>query len=274
MRATLESLSDPVPAAEGVSIGETSLASVRCLEVAGPRVEPGTILYVHGGAFCLFRADSYRKVAGHLASVTRTRVVLPDYALPPECPYPIPLLEVLSVYAALVRDPAVGTPGAPFVLVADSAGANLGLACLRLARQIGLPMPTLAVLFSPWVDLTLTAPSIAQNRAVDTELDPVTLASYARAYAGDVPLDHPLVSPRSIDPGPFPALVIQAGECEILLDDARSLAEAAASAGIEATLHVAAGMQHNYQFWGPLVPAGMAAYRAVAVRIDQVRDAG
>lgn len=275
LRSSLASLSDAVPRAEGTVVEETHVASVRCLVVAPHGPAPGTILYVHGGAFCLFRADPYLPMAGHLAAATRTRVVIPDYDLPPEHPFPVPLLQVLAVYAMLRtgdgRAAAAGIDhGGPFVLAGDSAGANLALGAVRLARELALPPPDLVVLFSPWLDLALRGASVERNRATDTELEPESLAAYARAYAGAMGLDHPLVSPRSIE-APFPPLLVQAGEHEILLDDAADLVASARAAGVEATLDVAAGMQHNYQFWGPLRAEALRACARVGDRIAGLR---
>jgi epsilon-lactone hydrolase len=44
------------------------------------------------------------------------------------------------------------------------------------------------------------------------------------------------------------------GTCEVLLDDARRLAEKAASDGVEVELYACEGMFHVYQFFSPLVP--------------------
>jgi len=277
LRSSLESLSDPVPRAEGTFEEESQVASLRCLSVTQADAEPGTILYVHGGAFCLFRVDPYLPMAGHLAAATRARIVLPDYDLPPEHPFPVPLLQVLAVYATLRaadgRSAAAGIErSGPFVVAGDSAGANLALGALRLAREFALPQPDLVVLFSPWLDLALRGASVARNRATDTELERESLAGYARAYVGQVALDHPLVSPRSVE-APFPPLLVQAGEHEILLDDARDVVASACAAGVEATLDVAAGMQHNYQFWGPLRAEALRAYARVGDRIDGLRAA-
>ena len=264
LRAALTSLADRVPDADGARVRELHQATVRCLEVTTGPEPRGSILYVHGGAFCLLRADPYAKMAGHLARATGYRVLLPDYRLPPEDPYPTPLLDVVAAYASL--EP-------PFVLGGDSAGANRALAAVGLARELGLAVPALVVLFSPWLDLALGAPSVASNASVDTELDPATLASYARAYAGGIALDHPCVSPRRVGRLPFPPVLVLAGEDEILRDDAVAFAEDARSRGVDVTLEIAPRMQHNFPFWGPLVPEAMRAYETVAQRIARLEHA-
>jgi monoterpene epsilon-lactone hydrolase len=222
-------------------------------------------MYVHGGAFCLLAADSYLKTVGHLATITHCQVVVPDYRLPPEYPYPLPLLEVLAVYAGLMLD---DRRVAPVVVGGDSAGANLAVASLSLAARLGLPMPESTFFFSPWLDLTLQARSVTANASIDTTLDAASLSTYARAYAGRIPLNHPLVSPRVIEMATFPPVLIQAGEDELLVDDAHALAASAKERGGDVSLEVFSGMQHNFQFWGPLVPQAMTAIGSVALRIS------
>ena len=267
-RAEIQGLADPMPSAPFASVSASRLGAkhTRCFAVAGSEQTIARVLYVHGGAFCLLRAEPYLKMAGHLATAARSQVVIPDYEISPESPFPGPVLEVLSVWAALSESGA----SRPFVLAGDSAGANIALAALRLASEEGLSMPDLVVLFSPWLDLTLSGRSVAENASLDTSLDVESLAEDAALYAAGASLDHPLVSPIEIPSPVHPPLVIQAGGDEILVDDARRLAASAAGHGVPVDLDVAAGMQHNYQFWGPLEPQALRSYQSVFTRIAEL----
>lgn len=61
-------------------------------------------------------------------------------------------------------------PASKIVFAGDSAGGGLCLNVLTIIRDMGLPMPSGAVLISPWVDLTHSFPSVIQN--VDTDIIP------------------------------------------------------------------------------------------------------
>jgi hypothetical protein len=61
-------------------------------------------------------------------------------------------------------------PASKIVFAGDSAGGGLCLNALTIIRDMGLPMPSGAVLISPWVDLTHSFPSVIQN--VDTDIIP------------------------------------------------------------------------------------------------------
>ncbi len=80
----------------------------------------------------------------------------------------------------------------------------------------------------------------------------------AMYLAGEDPRN-PLASPIYADLAGLPPMLIQAGTCEILLDDARRLAERAEGAGVEVELEVREGMFHVWQFFTPLVPESNAA---------------
>ena len=66
-----------------------------------------------------------------------------------------------------------GVSAARIALAGESAGAGLAVATLVALEYAGLPQPSAAVLLSPWVDLTLSGPSLTGT----ADLDPARLPS-------------------------------------------------------------------------------------------------
>ena len=76
--------------------------------------------------------------------------------------------------------------------------------------------------------------------------------------AGADPRD-PLASPVFADLSRLPPILCLAGGDEVLLDDSIRLVRAAGIAGTDATLVIAAGMQHVYPIWAGAFPEADAA---------------
>lgn len=120
---------------------------------------PGrTILYLHGGGFCFHLPKAYATLGRRLAALTGARVLLPDYRLAPEHPYPAAVDDCLAAYRWLVEEEG---GDARSVAVAGSAGAYLVLATLVRAREAGLPPPACAVR----TEMLLDQPVRAAKRA-------------------------------------------------------------------------------------------------------------
>ena len=112
-------------------------------------VEPA-ILYLHGGGYVLGSAFGYRHLAGAIASAAGATVLVPDYRLAPEHPFPAALEDALRAYEWMLgRESDVAVAG-------DSAGAGLTISLLLTLKERGLPMPRSAALLCPAVDLSWT----------------------------------------------------------------------------------------------------------------------
>jgi epsilon-lactone hydrolase len=117
------------------------------------------------------------------------------------------------------------------------------------------------VLLSPWLDLTLSHPRIAEYEAVDPWLARPGLLEAARVWAGGDDPTAPRLSPRNGPLAGLPPIALFVGTREIAYPDAADLAAAAAAAGVEVDLTVAEGAVHVY----PLVPAPEGAEGSRAV---------
>jgi acetyl esterase/lipase len=96
---------------------------------------------------------SHRSITGRLAKHTGSTILVPDYRLAPEHPFPAALDDVLTSYRALL---AQGYDPKQIAIAGDLAGGGLVLSlCLRL-RSEGLAQPACVAVISPWADLTLT----------------------------------------------------------------------------------------------------------------------
>lgn len=249
------------PAPEGVATRETVLGGRPALafEPVGAAAR-GHLLYLHGGGFVVGSPATHARLTGELARRAGLRTTSVDYRLAPEQPFPAAVDDGLAAYRELL---ASGTDPQDLVMAGDSAGAALSLATLLAARDAGLPQPAAVVLFSPWVDLTLSGASMHTKQDADPIFTEDTLRTFADLYVGTGDRTQPLASPLFADLAGLPPLLVQVGANEVLLDDAVRLAGRAGADDIEVTLEIGPGLPHVFQHhYGNLDEADAALDRA------------
>ena len=214
------------------------------------------LLYLHGGSFAYRFPNAHASLAGRLARPLRARVLLPDYRLAPEHPFPAAVEDCHAAYRGLL---AQGVDPRNIVLAGDTAGGNLALVTMLRARAAGEPLPACAVLLSPALDCTLGSPSMAEFDGRDPMIRLASLLVLRRLY---VPSPHqytePEVSPLFADFRGFPPLLFQAGTTELLRDEATRAADRAFAAGVDVELELWPGVAHVFQLAGFLPEARRA----------------
>lgn len=222
------------------------------------------LLYLHGGSWMSGSPYGYRPLAARVAGATGCSVLVLDYRLAPENPFPAGLDDCVRAYLWL-RDngPAGAAAARSLVLAGDSAGGNLALASALRLRDEGVEPPAALVALSPAVDLTWQGATLETHAALDPILRPDRLGLVSRAYVqGAERMDHPYVSPLYGDFRGLGRLLIQVGDHEVLLDDAKRLRDRAFEGGVDVELQIFPGMPHVFQMFAPtVVSAGEALQR-------------
>lgn len=209
------------------------------------------ILYLHGGGYAVGSIAGYKMLCGQMAHALQTDLLIPAYRLAPEYPFPAALEDAQSVYHWLLER---GYRAKNIVIAGDSAGGGLSLATVLALRESGTPLPAAVVCLSPWADLALQGETHTTKAEAEAMLTTEGLREWASFYAGSEALNHPFISPVQADFHGFPPLLIQVGSEEILLDDARRLADKARAAGVEVSLQVWDGLWHVWHALGDLIP--------------------
>ncbi len=231
------------------------IGGVSCVVVEPRFAEPArTILFLHGGAYCLGAMEGYREVFGRLALAARARLVAPDYRLAPEHPFPSAVEDAFAVYRALVGE----VEPASLVVSGDSAGGGLAAATMLRARDASVPLPAAAILLSPWVDLGASAGTLETHEPFDF-FSPALVARWAELYLGGASATEPLASPRHADLGGLPPTLVLVGGAEMILDQVRAFAERARAAGTECTLEEWTDMFHDWFVFPSVFRASRAA---------------
>jgi phosphinothricin tripeptide acetyl hydrolase len=226
-----------------------------------PAADSGrVVLYLHGGGYVIGSPRSHRHLAAAIAGAAGASALLLDYRLAPEHPYPAAVEDATAAYRWLL-DRAVA-PGR-VVIAGDSAGGGLTVATLLALRQAGVPLPAAGVCISPWVDLTCGGDSYRTKAAADPIVTRAAVAQMAQAYLGATPPRTPLASPLFADLRGLPPLLIHVGSEEVLLDDARLLAERAQAAGVEVGLEVYEHMIHVWHWFLPMLDEAQSAVEAI-----------
>lgn len=219
------------------------VGGIRCEWLIPEQADSSWVLvYLHGGGFVLGRTALHVGLAATLGHLCAARVLLLDYRLAPEHPFPAALDDVTLVYRALL---AAGWGPHRITIAGDSAGGNLTLATLLRLRDAGSPLPAAAACLSPVVDLADSAERSRKGR--DRWLRPEVVTLFHEAYVRGQDPRHPLISPVYGDLRGLPPLVIHAGGEELLRDDAERLATAARAAGVQVELAIYPGMWHVWQ---------------------------
>ena len=257
LRPVFERFMLQTPLPSDVSLTEMTFGGVPVLEISVPGATPdAALLYFHGGVFALGSARASAGLASLLARQARTRVLSVDYRLAPEHPSPAAADDALGSYRGLLE---TGIRPERIGLFGESAGGALALGALVAGREAGLTQPAAAVLYSPWVDLTLSGASMETKAAVDFVLARDRLQHNVSDYAGGADPAAAALSPLFADLRGIAPLLIQCGSNEVLLDDATRLAAAAATADVTVQLDVTPGAAHVFQASAPELDEANAA---------------
>ena len=245
--------------APGVPIEDVTLQGVPATWIGDRSLESrGTLLYLHGGAWCLHLPGIYRRFGARLSALTGMRVLLVDYRLAPEHPFPAATDDCLAVYRWLVEN---GYAGRPLVVAGDSAGGSLTAVTLMRARDAGLPLADCAVLISPSTDLTMSGPSATYNLDADPMFSEASFRLLPPIVCPGLDRAEPLLSPLFGNWAGLPPLLFHAGSTEVLLDDAVRAHDRARQAGVAAEIEVWWQMVHVFQVFHMLPESGQALAR-------------
>jgi epsilon-lactone hydrolase len=236
---------------EPLSAGGVPAEWVNIEGVTGDRV----MLFLHGGGYVAGSAAGSRDFVARLCAAANVRALSLDYRLAPEAPFPAAVQDCVAAYRWLLNQ---GTPAARCAIVGPSAGGGLVVATLLALRDAGDPLPVCAVSMCPYVNLTGTARSL-EGHAPQDIMDPTVLRSFADLYLQGADPRLPLASPVFADLSGLPPLLIQAGSIEVLLDDARTLAERAHACKVEVVYEEWEGMFHGWQTMASVLPEGVEA---------------
>lgn len=209
------------------------------------------VLYLHGGAYYVMSAATHRFITISVSKYTDCRVFAVNYRLAPECRWPGQIHDAVSGYFRLIHDLKI--PPENIIFAGDSAGGGLTLATMMYLRDNGLPLPSGAIVMSPWVDLTMSCDSWETNAPYDylrmpsgdDHMNPI--ASLLGAENVKRLITHPYVSPLFGDFTGFPPLLIQCGDAECLRDEGTLLAHKASLAGVQVYHEVYEDCPHVFQ---------------------------
>lgn len=175
----------------------------------------GIAIYLHGGGYIMGGIDSHKNMLTHVAAHLGIRVLLVDYRLAPENPFPYGVDDAVAVYEYLLKQQQED-----IFIIGDSAGGGLTVAAIKNMTVKNLRLPKAVILLSPWIYLEADTSSYELNINNDPVLNQQGIKEYAEMYRGSRQLEEVSYNDRSLKQ--FPPVLILVGSGEILLDDSRN----------------------------------------------------
>lgn len=252
----------PLPA--GTVVEKAGIDGFKAEWVAAPNVPAQadrSILYIHGGGFVMGSCDTHRGVAARISEAAGVRVLLIEYRLAPEYPFPAANEDCLAAYRWLL---AAGVAPGEIIIGGDSAGGGLVLMTLLALREAGDPLPAGAFLISPFAEyIRLDGESYGSKALLDPVCDRKGSEISAGHFIGDLSPIPDVLRPLDQDLSGLPPMLIQVGDREVLQSDSIHLAERAGAAGNEAVLEIWPGMWHVFQLFTPFLPEANRAVKRI-----------
>ncbi|MGE0822611.1 MAG: alpha/beta hydrolase [Candidatus Binatia bacterium] len=248
-------------AADDIQIENVLVADRAAEWVRAPGAQKDrAILYLHGGGYVMGSLNTHRSLAGEISRAAQAGVLLIDYRLAPEFPFPAAVEDGVAALRWLLEQ---GYKPQNLAVAGDSAGGGLAMAILVAARDQDLPMPAAAVPISPWSDMTCTNESYKTRAAADPMVTPDGIGGMAGLYLQDKDPKQPYASPNFANLKGLPPLLIHVGRDEVLLDDAIKLDAKAKADGVNSTLEVWDDMIHVWHAFHPMLPEAKQAIERV-----------
>ena len=204
-----------------------------------------TVLYLHGGAY-INDASAYQwKLCDKLVQRANAEVIFPIYPLTPNHTWD----ETYDLLTVLYQDVLENAAG-PVILMGDSAGGGLAVAFCEYLAELGMKQPDKLILFSPWMDISMSNPAAQDYEDADPMLSAYGLVEMGKCWAGDLDLKDYKVSPIFGDISCLQNVYLFVGTREIFYPDVTDFYNMLQEKNIRSELYIGEGLNHVY----PLYP--------------------
>ncbi|MDF5890230.1 alpha/beta hydrolase [Pseudomonas syringae pv. syringae] len=231
------------------SVEEVQLGGARLRILTPSASVRGAILYLHGGGWVVGGLDDFDYFARRLAHRTDCTVVLVDYRLAPEFPFPAALDDVERAAQWLMdrREQLAGSANGTLIVAGDSAGGNLAAVFAQRAAQRGQLHWALQVLIYPVTQADLDGPSYLapQRQLLLTRED---MRWFWDHYLPEAEQRQQVsASPLAAkDLRGVPPAVVLTAEFDVLRDEGQAYAARLAEAGIVVSERCFSGQMHGF----------------------------
>lgn len=230
-----------------------------------PKAAPtALIVFYHGGGWVIGGIDESEIIARFLVDETGAGVVLVDYRLAPEHPFPAPIED--SYDALLWSAKEAAKLNAPIVVAGDSAGGNLATVCAMLARDQGGPKIALQIMMYPVCDCDMETESYKAFGSGYVLTAPDMSWFYDHYLQGNKQKRaDPLVSPlRARELKGLPPALIMTAEYDVLRDEAETYGKRLAAAGVKVWIKRYQGVTHGFVRMQNLLDISRRSMRDIA----------
>lgn len=225
------------------------------------------LINVHGGAFIFSDGEATLPEALLMAHYIKVPMLVIDYRLAPDHPFPAGLDDVVTVYKEVLKS----YPPENIGMFGVSSGGNFIAAAMLKLKAMNVPLPAVLSLGAPVCDLRKEGgDSHYTNEYVDSYL--VTCDGMIKAavelYAQDADWNDPLLSPINGDFSQFPPCILTSGTRDLLLSDTVRMYAKLREAGIEAKLQIFEGLSHSQYLSIPYAPESKLALSEIALFLN------
>lgn len=222
-------------------VSESEVDGNKVYRLTGKTPSDMTVLYLHGGAYINDATLYHWKFCDKLAKKTNADVVFPIYPLTPNHTWD----ETFDMLTELYDEILAENKG-QVVIMGDSAGGGLAVAFCEYLHELGIRQPDKMILFSPWMDISMSNPEIANYEDIDPMLSAYGLVEMGKYWAGDLDLKDYHVSPIYGDITALKNVYLFVGTREILYPDVTKFYSMLQEQNIACKLYVGEGMNHVY----------------------------
>jgi acetyl esterase len=260
----------PYPA--GIAASDLSCNGVPCrlLRPKGNGLWPA-VIYGHGGGWVLGGPETHSDMCAELADQAQCAVLLIDYRLAPEHPYPAQLEDSLKVWRWLREKGAQhGLDASRIIAAGDSAGGQMSVALALALRELGLDPLRAMILIYPVLGANMETGSYVRNANAPC-LTRAEMKFYLESFLG--PPGSPAWNDEKAVPllarslAGLPPAYITVAEHDPLHDDGVQFHERLLAEGIASTLRREPLLAHSYMRARHHSAPAMAGFQAIAAAL-------
>jgi acetyl esterase len=260
------------PRPPGIIVEDVESGGVRArvFRPAGNGMRPG-VIYGHGGGWVLGSPETHDDMCAEIAAEADCAVVLIDYRLAPEHPFPAQLEDSLMTLAWMRRQDFIDP--SRIVGAGDSAGGQMTAALALHLRDHGVPQIQGQVLIYPVLGADMETASYIRNADAPC-LTRAEMRYYLDAFLGRSNWTNPYAVPNLADVAGLPPAFVAVAAHDPLHDDGVIFHEKLRSAGVRSTLRREPALAHSYMRARHRSPPAMAGFKAIVAAARSLAHEG